>query len=44
MTEITVNQQSLKPYEDKMKVALRVLDEDFNTIRAGRANPRVLDK
>ncbi len=44
MTEITVNQQSLKPYEEKMKVALRVLDEDFNTIRAGRANPRVLDK
>lgn len=44
MSEITVNKQSLVPYEEKMKIAIKVLEEDFNTIRAGRANPRVLDK
>ncbi|HHT24341.1 MAG TPA: ribosome recycling factor [Clostridiaceae bacterium] len=44
MTDIIVNEASLAPYEDKMKIALKVLEEDFNTIRAGRANPRILDK
>jgi len=33
-----------KAYEDRMKKTLSVLDEDFSTIRVGRANPRVLDK
>lgn len=33
-----------KTYEDRMKKTLAVLDEDFSTIRVGRANPRVLDK
>ena len=34
----------LKKYEDKMNKTLEVLKEDFGTIRAGRANPNVLDK
>ena len=33
----------LKKYEDKMNKTLDVLKEDFGTIRAGRANPHVLD-
>ncbi|MCL1845996.1 MAG: ribosome recycling factor [Defluviitaleaceae bacterium] len=33
-----------KSYEERMKKTLSVLDEDFSTIRVGRANPRVLDK
>ncbi len=35
--------KTLEPFEEKMVKTLSVLDEDFNTIRAGRANPRVLD-
>ena len=34
----------LKKYEDKMNKTLEVLKEEFGTIRAGRANPHVLDK
>lgn len=34
----------LKQYEDKMDGALRHLDKEFGAIRAGRANPAVLDK
>ena len=37
-------QDRLKVYEDKMNKSLEVLLEDFGTIRAGRANPHVLDK
>ena len=33
-----------KPYEDRMKKTVAVLDEEFSTIRVGRANPRVLDR
>jgi len=33
-----------KPYEDRMKKTLAVLDEEFSTIRVGRANPHVLDR
>ena len=33
-----------KQFEERMKKTLAVLDEDFDTIRVGRANPRVLDK
>ena len=36
--------EELKLYEDKMNKTLEVLKEDFGTIRAGRANPHVLDK
>ena len=31
-------------YEDKMKKTLAALDGEYNTIRAGRANPHILDK
>lgn len=34
----------LQLYEDKMKKAIEFLEGDYNTIRAGRANPHVLDK
>lgn len=37
-------QDKLKVYEDKMTRTLEVLKEDFGSIRAGRANPHVLDK
>ncbi|MGN0159519.1 MAG: ribosome recycling factor [Brotaphodocola sp.] len=37
-------QATLKVYEDKMNKTLEVLQSDFGTIRAGRANPHVLDK
>lgn len=33
-----------KPYEEKMKKTIAVLESDYATIRAGRANPHVLDK
>lgn len=36
--------EELKMYEDKMNKTLDVLLSDYGTIRAGRANPRVLDK
>lgn len=34
----------LQQYEDKMKKALDFLEADYGSIRAGRANPHVLDK
>ena len=34
----------LQQYEDRMKKAYEYLESDYNTIRAGRANPHVLDK
>ncbi len=37
-------QEYLKLYEDKMTKTLEVLQEEFGAIRAGRANPHVLDK
>ncbi len=37
-------QEQLKMYEDKMNKSLEVLLGEFSTIRAGRANPHVLDK
>ncbi len=33
-----------KPYEEKMKKTLASLDSEYSTIRAGRANPHVLDR
>ncbi len=42
MMEIT--KEAFMPYESRMTKTLNVLKEDFNTIRAGRANPKVLDK
>ena len=36
--------EKLKPYDEKMKKAYDFLVSDLATIRAGRANPHVLDK
>lgn len=36
--------ERLNPFEDKMKKSYNNLIEEFGTIRAGRANPHVLDK
>lgn len=33
-----------KPYEDRMKGAIDHLTKEYNAIRAGRANPAILDK
>ncbi len=37
-------QEKIKLYEEKMEKTIEVLKEDFMQIRAGRANPHVLDK
>ena len=37
-------QTVLKTAEEKMRKSISVLDSDFKAIRAGRANPAVLDK
>ncbi len=34
----------IKPYEDKMQKTYEYLETDLGSIRAGRANPHVLDK
>ncbi len=36
--------QELKPFEEKMNKAITFYTNDINTIRAGRANPAILDK
>lgn len=36
--------QFVKPYEEKMKKTISVLNQDYGAIRAGRANPALLDK
>jgi len=36
--------EELKKYEEKMNKTVEALERDFNAIRAGRANPHVLDK
>lgn len=33
-----------KPFEDKMKKSVEALEKELDTIRAGRANPKVLDR
>lgn len=37
-------QEKMKVYEEKMNKSLESMLGDFSTIRAGRANPRVLDR
>ena len=34
----------IKIYEDKMEKSLANLEDEYTSIRAGRANPRILDK
>ena len=36
--------ERIKVYDEKMTKTMASLDSELNTIRAGRANPRVLDK
>ena len=36
--------ERLAPFEDKMKKSYHNLIEELGTVRAGRANPHVLDK
>ena len=36
--------ERLKVYDEKMQKAIDFLASDFASIRAGRANPHVLDK
>lgn len=36
--------ERIKVYDNKMTKTMASLEAEFNTIRAGRANPRVLDK
>ena len=36
--------ERIAKYEDKMKKTLANLESEFGTIRAGRANPHVLDR
>lgn len=44
MAQIEITKDSYKPYEEKMQMTLKVLEDEFNQIRAGRANPRLLDR
>ena len=37
-------QESLQLYEEKMNKTLKALENEYMTIRAGRANPHVLDR
>ena len=36
--------ERIQPYEERMTKAIDYMESDFQTIRAGRANPHVLDK
>lgn len=36
--------ERIKPFEDKMKKTMDVLTEEYASVRAGRANPHLLDK
>lgn len=36
--------ERVKPFEVKMGKSIASLDSEFGTIRAGRANPHVLDR
>ncbi|MBQ6364102.1 MAG: ribosome recycling factor [Lachnospiraceae bacterium] len=36
--------ERIKPYEEKMNKTIEILEQDLQGIRAGRANPHVLDK
>ena len=41
---ITIDKKTYQPYEDKMQRSVEALQSNLNTIRAGRANPHVLDQ
>ena len=39
-----INKDEYKPYSEKMDKAISILRSDLSAIRAGRANPAILDK
>ena len=39
-----INKEEYKPYAEKMEKAISVLRADLSTLRAGRANPAILEK
>lgn len=41
---IEITKAYFKPYEEKMVKSLEFMNEELNTVRAGRANPHVLDR
>lgn len=41
---IEIKKDFYEPYEERMLKSIEFLQDDLNTIRAGRANPRVLDQ
>ena len=44
MAMIEITKESYRPYEENMGKTINVLNENLNAIRAGRANPRDLDR
>ncbi|NLW88539.1 MAG: ribosome recycling factor [Clostridiaceae bacterium] len=40
----TISKEEYDQYEERMKKTLKNLGENFNALRAGRANPHVLDR
>ncbi len=36
--------ERVKPFEAKMRKSIDVLEEEYASVRAGRANPHLLDK
>ncbi len=43
MATMDIHEQTLNEFEDKMKKSITVLESELRTVRAGRANPHVLD-
>src|SRR5678816_2367018 len=43
MAPTDIHEQTLNVYEGKMEKSIAILEADLRTIRAGRANPHVLD-
>ena len=41
---VRTDSPEIKPYDEKMKKTVEVLEGEFDTIRVGRANPHVLDR
>lgn len=44
MAMIEITKEAYQPFEEKMQKTVHVLQDNFNAIRAGRANPKVLDR
>ena len=36
--------KDMETFQDRMEKTIQILEEEFNTIRVGRANPHILDK